>query len=253
MANQVRCRPDWSWQSNDNGWDGYHIWYVDSGRAHITVKKEEYDLFPGDAFLFDLKLNHICTHQPHDPLLVSTIYFHCPGFFYQTRAVRQTPLLGEAVHQILDCVEIRQFSHACLWLQALSTLFSDLPLEKPLISPAVKSACTYLENHLSDPVSLEQLSQHTGYSKNHLLRLFQKELGCTPMQYYLRKKILYAKSQLAYSSQPIREISDLLGFCDESYFSKVFKSQVGCSPKAFRFQASPRYHNVSGTDREPPC
>lgn len=237
ITNQVFCQPDWSWQSDTNGWSGYHIWYVDSGEAYITVHGEKYHLFPGDTFLFDLKENHICTHHPDNPLMVSTIYFDCPPLLYQIRVIRQTPLLAETVHHILVSMEEQKHSYACLWLQALLASFTDFQIKKPLISSTVQKACLYLENHLSDHISLDKLSQYTDYSKNQLLRIFQKELGCTPMQYYLQKKIAYAKSQLIYSNQSIREISDMLGFCDDSYFSKVFKSQVGCSPGDFRMNS----------------
>lgn len=250
MTNQVLCQPNWSWQSDNNGWSGYHIWYVDSGEAHIVVGMEEYNLFPGDTFLFDLAENHICTHHPENPLLVSTIYFKCPPILYQTRVVRQTPLLAETVHQILADVEEQKHSFACLWLQALLTSFTADQIKKPLISSTIQKVCLYLENHLSDSISLDKLSQYTGYSKNQLIRLFQKELNCTPMQYYLQKKIAYAKSQLVYSNQSIREISDILRFCDDSYFSKVFKSQVGCSPGDFRFQTSHLYHTALGQNKQ---
>ncbi len=237
LANQVLCQPDWAWESDTNGWCGYHIWYVDSGEAKIIVQNEEYTLFPGDTFLFDLKQNHICSHTPENPLMVSTIYFQGPPIIYKTRVIRQTQLLAETVHRILDCVEDQNLCAARIWLRALITSFTDFK-KKLLISSTVKKSCLFLENHLSDSVSLDRLSKYTGYSKNQLLRLFQKELGCTPMQYYLSKKISYAKNQLVYSKQPIRVISDALGFCDESYFSKVFKAQVGCSPKEFRYQTS---------------
>lgn len=238
MANRVACQPDWSWQSDSNGWTGYHIWYVDSGEAYIVVQEEEYHLFPGDVFLFDLRENHICTHHPDNPLQVSTIYFKCPAVLYQTRVVRQTTLLAETVHQIIACMENEKQSSACLWLQALVTSFVDLQPKKTQVSLIVKKACQYLEGHLSDAVSLGMLSQYTGYSQNQLIRLFQREVNCSPMQYYVQKKIAWAKSQLVYSNQSIREISERLGFCDDSYFSKVFKARVGCSPGKFRFQAS---------------
>ena len=85
-------------------------------------------------------------------------------------------------------------------------------------------------------MKLSEMADYAGYSPNQLIRLFKKELSCTPIQYFLQKKIECAKSQLVYSSRSIREISDSLGFHDENYFGEVFKRQVGCSPGSYRYR-----------------
>lgn len=235
LCEQVLCPPSWSWQSDNNGWTGYHIWCVNEGGAHITVKDEEYTLLPGDLFLFDLKSNHICTHQPFNPLGVSTIYFDSPCLHWQTRVIYQNPLLAETVQHISSCVEKGQIPAASAWLEALLSEFEKKTSKKPPFSKAVQLSCQYLEEHLSVHVPLRQLAEISGYSVNQLLRLFQKELGCSPTQFHLRKKNNYAKSQLLYSNLSVKQISDMLGFYDSSYFSKIFKQQAGCSPGSFRF------------------
>lgn len=239
LTDRIQCTPDWSWQSSLSNWKGYHIWLVEGGASHITVGDKEYDLLPGDLFLFDLKEDHHCTHNPENPLKVYTIYFGCEELTLQTRAIFQNALLSQTVRQILDCVENHHTSQACLWLLALLSSFTQAPTEKKSLSQAVAAARTYLVHHLMQNVSLDELSHHTGYSKNQLIRLFQKEEGCTPMQFFLQKKIAYAKTQLLYSNRSVESISEELGFYDASYFSKVFKSQTGCSPREYRKQIQP--------------
>lgn len=233
LTDRVLCSPDWSWQSSSNGWKGYHIWCVEKGKAYVLAGHESYTLFPGDLFLFDLKEEHICTHNPEDPLQVSAIYFGCPDFEQQTRVIRQKPLMSQTVQQILISMERHKPEDACLWLSALLTSFME-PQGQEAVSAVVRESCRYLEEHLAENVTLEQLSRYCGYSKNQLIRLFKKELGCTPIQYYSQKRIAFAKSQLIYSSHSVRSIAEMTGFYDESYFSKIFKSQVGCSPGQFR-------------------
>lgn len=237
LTDRVLCSPGWSWQSSSNGWKGYHIWCVEKGTAYIQVDREKYTLFPGDLFLFDLKEEHICTHSPDNPLQVSAIYFGCPDFEQQTRVIRQKPLMSQTVQQILTCMERHEPVNACLWLTALLSLFLDTQKDIS-VSEVVRQSCRYLEEHLSENVSLEQLSQYSKYSKNQLIRLFKKELGCTPIQYYSQKRIAFAKSQLIYSSHAVRTIAEMVGFCDDSYFSKFFKKHVGCSPGQFRSQSN---------------
>lgn len=237
LTDHVQCVPEWSWVSSSSGWKGYHIWCVEGGSTHISVCGEEYTLYSGDTFLFDLKDEHLCSHHPENPLRVSTIYFDCSGFEMKNRVVRQNLLLTESIKQILRCMDNKDSAQAALWLSALLTAFSKETAKEPPISPVVQKACQYINQHLLEPTALGTLADHTQYSKNQLIRLFHKELDCTPMQYCLQKKIAFAKSQLLYSSLSVREISDMLGFCDDSYFSKVFKAQVGCSPGNFRCQS----------------
>lgn len=123
LTDRVKCHPDWFWQSSVNGWNGYHIWLVEGGRGHISVSGEEYELLPGDVFLFDLKEEHFCTHSPQKPLEVSTVYFGCEEIDLRTRIIRKNVLLGESVKKILECVEKNQTSQACLWLNALVSSF----------------------------------------------------------------------------------------------------------------------------------
>lgn len=233
LTDKVKCHPDWSWQSSVNGWNGYHIWLVEGGRGHISVSGEEYDLMPGDVFLFDLKEDHFCTHTPENPLEVSTVYFGCEKMNRKTRLIRRSVLLAETVRQILACDEKEQEEQACLWLSALVSSFSEKVEDAP-VSNVVGLACRYMDEHIKESVSLTELSRCTGYSKNQLIRLFQKEENCTPMQYFQRKKIAYAKSRLLYTNCSVSGIAEELNFCDAGYFSKVFKAQVGCSPGDFR-------------------
>lgn len=237
LTDRILCSPTWSWNSSTNGWKGYHIWCVDGGHARVQVREEEYLLYEGDIFLFDLNENHICTHNPEQPLKVSTIYFDVSDFAYQALTIRQSPFFVEIVHRVVSCIEKEEIEMAQVWLKALLTEFENAGKKSAESSGVVRKICTLMEEKIFEPLTLGEVADYTGYSKNQIIRLFRKEIGCTPMQYFMRKKITYAKSQLVYSSQTLHEISNTLGFSDESYFGKVFKEQVGCSPGSYREQS----------------
>lgn len=225
--------PSWNWHSVENGWVGYLIWYVEKGGADIVVGQEKYSVFPGDLFLFDFKESYICTHDPKNPIETSTIHFNCRELTPKTRVIRQSPLLAETAHQIRRCLDAEYMSNAELWMQSLLSSFCN-PLPELTHCHTVISCCHYMENHLRDPITLDTLSSYSGYSKNQLLRLFHHDLQCTPMEYLLQQRIKVAKRHLLYSNKSIKTISDLVGFYDDSHFSKAFKRQVGCSPGDFR-------------------
>ena len=92
----------------------------------------------------------------------------------------------------------------------------------------------YLDQHVLDTVTLEDLSGHFFKSKAQIIRQFKKRYGITPYSYLLDIKIQYAKKLLAQTNTPIKEIAARLQFADEHYFSTYFKQVEKVSPSLYR-------------------
>jgi two-component system response regulator YesN len=75
-------------------------------------------------------------------------------------------------------------------------------------------------------------------SENYLGRIFQQELGLSPMEYLNRYRIKEAKALLSQTGASITEIAAQVGFDDPAYFSRAFRKQVGFSPRAYRKQSA---------------
>jgi AraC-like DNA-binding protein len=71
-------------------------------------------------------------------------------------------------------------------------------------------------------------------SPGALSRALNRAVGKTAKQLIAERIVLEAKRQLTYTTLSIKEIAELLGFRDQFRFSKVFKSQTGLPPQAFR-------------------
>lgn len=80
--------------------------------------------------------------------------------------------------------------------------------------------------------SLENTSKTLFLSKYYFIRKFKDSIGMTPHQFLLQEKIRRSQLLLA-DSLTIVEVSNILGFYDQSHFSKCFKKIVGISPNAF--------------------
>lgn len=101
--------------------------------------------------------------------------------------------------------------------------------ERPYSKP-VKAAITYINNNLYERISLSDVAANTGLSKEYLSSLFKKETGENVSTFINRSKTEEAAKLLAEGNRSISEVSDLLGYSDLSYFSKVFAKHFGYPP-----------------------
>ncbi|MFW5499992.1 MULTISPECIES: helix-turn-helix domain-containing protein [unclassified Maridesulfovibrio] len=97
---------------------------------------------------------------------------------------------------------------------------------------AVKKAREYLHENLSEKVSLEELSQATGLSRYHLLRVFRKTTGLPPHSYHLQLRIEHAK-RLLRSGMSFAETALQSGFSDQSHFTNTFRRYTGATPSQY--------------------
>lgn len=98
----------------------------------------------------------------------------------------------------------------------------------------ISTAKDYLDSHLSEHVTLEDLSKIATLSTYHLLRTFKTFYGLAPHQYLTQQRLNYARYLLVESTESIAQIVSKCGFESHSSFGRLFKRQFGHSPKAIR-------------------
>lgn len=142
--------------------------------------------------------------------------------FYQTAgdfasAKMSTIALTAGVFQILN--EIQKYAD------------SDLKLS-PTFSKIAKGI-SYLENDAEQLLSIDEIADMCQVSPNTFRRLFSAYAGVSPVEFRLRQKIARAKQLLESEIFTVSEVSDVLGFSDVSYFSRIFKKKTGISPSEY--------------------
>lgn len=98
----------------------------------------------------------------------------------------------------------------------------------------VEAIKTFLLNNLEKNHTLEEIAKKFNYSKSHLHTKFKKKTGYPVMVFYNLKKIQRACEYLNYTDLSIKEISFKIGFQDPLYFSRIFKSFMGKSPRNYK-------------------
>ena len=92
----------------------------------------------------------------------------------------------------------------------------------------------WLQQHYNEPLNIEQLAKQFDLSTRSLNRRFKDASQQTPKQYIQQLRIDAAKELLRQTNLTIGDISGHVGYLDVSYFSEIFKKEIGYTPKAYR-------------------
>ena len=106
--------------------------------------------------------------------------------------------------------------------------------ERVDLSVEIFEAVRYIEENLTQRLTLNQVASSINLSPNYLSSLFKKELGVGFVDYITEKRVERAKELLENTGLRTYEVAQQAGFVDESYFSKTFKRLTGKRPSAFR-------------------
>ncbi len=97
---------------------------------------------------------------------------------------------------------------------------------------AIRKIKAYLHTHYQDNVSIDELAELTHLNRAYMMRSFRKSMGMPPYTYLLQIRIEEAKRQLA-AGRSIADVAQMVGFVDQSHFTRRFKTIVGTTPYQF--------------------
>jgi AraC family transcriptional regulator len=97
-----------------------------------------------------------------------------------------------------------------------------------------KLVLEFIGENLHRDISLSDLAGLAGLSRFHFARAFKRTTGFPPYQFILSARVERAKSSLANSDKSMFEISQSLGFGNQSQFATAFRKLVGITPSQFR-------------------
>ena len=98
----------------------------------------------------------------------------------------------------------------------------------------IKRAQDYIEIHIGDKISIEQLSSHFAVGRRSFDRRFIKATGNTPIEYSQRVKMESAKKSFENTRKTINEVMYEVGYSDVKAFREVFRKITGMSPLEYR-------------------
>ena len=100
------------------------------------------------------------------------------------------------------------------------------------LTPDIGKAVNYILDHIEEPLSFDDLAKISALSVSQFKQKFKKQMGIAPRQFINLQKIEYSKDLLQ-EGYSIRQISEMLNFVSNSYFTTVFKKFNSCTPSEY--------------------
>ena len=239
----------------------YEIIFIQQGSAQMVINGEHAHYASNSLLAIDPLLNHtmnpmetpylryVLLINPNyfenfitDPLLRS-IFSVKPNGPINVFALNQDDadfIRNELDAAILECELSKPFCETMVMTALLKILvhlyrnyrhqFPDVSRESEKVLP-VKA---YIDQHFSDDLTLDNISNQFFINKYHLAHLFKKVTGYSLKQYITLKRISYARELLCLSDKNITQIASECGFNSTSNFIRSFKGTEGETPLGFR-------------------
>ena len=236
--------------------DCYLIHYITCGSGMFYCESNSYIIKKGDLFLITPGVLVSYMTNSDDP------FSFCWFSFAGAKANTLLPYLGlsqnapvrhlhsrySITNLIRQCSNIfksaaphNDFIIHSILLQILSNLSDSYSMgnncKKIKRNPAqdhIERAIAYIQFNYMNPITVQDISDYIGLERTYFSKIFHKYIGITAQKYLLRERISHSKYLLERTSYTLKEISAYIGIQDEYYFSRVFKSETGLSPKQYR-------------------
>ncbi len=121
-----------------------------------------------------------------------------------------------------------------IWLELIKNINVKSIKSENITNIRMQKFLTYINEHYSEEISLEDLAKSANVSKSECLRCFKSCLDTTPYKYIIEFRLSKAANLLKNTNIPVSSIASAVGFNHISHFGKCFKEKTGVTPKEYR-------------------
>lgn len=114
----------------------------------------------------------------------------------------------------------------------------------------VNKVIQFIDEQIESPMTVEGLAKRFDVSTSHLSRIFREHTDITLVEYINMKKVEDSQYHLRFSNEKISDISDYFHFCNQSYYTRIFKKYTGETPRRFRNYITDNYFRFAFPEEE---
>ena len=231
----------------------YQLIYVASGKTHFYFHGEERIVNAEQMVLFQPRQEQHYEYFASDKPEVYWIHFtggdvknilrhfNIPldePVFYSGNSSTYAYLFKEIIHELQSCRVGYQELIEMYLKQILLLIERSREERKPTVSSFIQDemelARRYFTEHYNEDINIEEYAKSRGMSFSWFSRNFKQLTAKSPMQYVVSVRINNAASLLGCSSYNINEVSNIVGYDNPLYFSRIFKKVKGVSPSEYK-------------------
>lgn len=148
----------------------------------------------------------------------------------------QSEVLGMRYSHLTRLAELEDDEALAAWLRdILEHIFTAIEHHhRSEVSSWVAGTLAYLRANLDRDLSREEVARHAGLSPGRLSELLKERTGRTFIELLREIRIQAACEMLVMTEAPLSEVAGACGFCDQSYFTHVFRDLRGVTPREYR-------------------
>lgn len=222
--------------------------YIISGTGHIELNGRTYTASAGDMYIIPPYTKHTYYSDAQDPWC--KIWFNSCGILMPEllRIYKIDHVIVfkgangyDKMQQILKLCENKTLSGhelnkqaSVIVLELIHFLSEHTHASAQEISSEATILKSYIDMNIDQNIGIAELSKQIFRSESQTIRIFKNAYAQTPYDYLLTQKIARANLFLQNTHMPVKEIALRLGFCDEHYFSNLYKKKTGRTPSDFR-------------------
>lgn len=247
------------WHSNLHSHPYAELFYCLHGVGTFQVENEIIPVEQNDFILINSNIPHTERSVQDNPLEylvlgIDQLNFSFPqhnqkcAIFHQANEDNQILSFLQMLWQEADLAHAnwkafcQSLLNVILTLILRQTQYDIHPQTASYTSKECALARRYIDEHYSENISLDHLSDITHVNKYYLVHAFQKSYGISPINYLIERRIQESKYLLKYTDYSLSQISNLLGFSSPSYFSQRFRHLTKQSPMEYRKQYRTKLH-----------
>lgn len=226
-------------------YDYYVFEYVVKGKGYIETPEEKYTVTGGDFYFLNKLRYHIYYADPDDPyekifIVLKGSFVDClvSNYHLNDSVYIKKCNLNSLMTHIINLLNregpISYDKLAVSVLEMFQQVFPAPYYSTPTTSRVPEMIKNYIDAHITEKITLDDISKHLYISKAHIERSFKKEYNQTPLAYCANQKISQVASMLVTTDYSLSQIAAHLGFSDVKYMSKSFKKIKGKTPMEYK-------------------
>lgn len=231
----------------------YQLIYIAAGKAHFYFNGKDTVVPAGHMVVYVPRAEQRYEYFGEDKTEAYWVHFTGSGvkgimkhfdipygenFFYCGSGEEYKMLFNSMIHELrtrpVAYEEMIEMNLRQLFMVIQRSRLERKPQVNTFVQAEVAYARRYFFDHYNEEINISDFAASRHMSTSWFMRNFKQITGVSPMQYILNLRIENAQMLLETTDYSVNEISQIVGYDNQLYFSRIFKKQKGMAPTEYR-------------------